>query len=62
MKIEHIKWVAVEGDFSEGFQMVGPFNTHDEALEWAEKHKGGSTLPMFIANMVSPEWVESEGF
>jgi len=60
MKIEHIKWVVVEGDFSEGFHMVGPFDSHDEAVAWAEKFRGESQLPMFVENVVSPAWVERE--
>jgi hypothetical protein len=59
MKIEHMKWVVVEGDFSEGFHLMGPFETQEEALAWVEK-VGEWHLPVFITNMVSPSWVERE--
>jgi hypothetical protein len=32
-------WIVTCGDLADGFVFHGPFDTHDEALEWAEKQR-----------------------
>lgn len=52
------KYVIIYGNFSEGYELVGPFDDMDSAEEYAElyshKHKWGE----WITTMVTPQEVD----
>jgi hypothetical protein len=48
-----VKWIVVWGDVVDGFEFVGPFDTEDDAEEYAETYNLGH-YPKIVAELGAP--------
>jgi hypothetical protein len=48
-----MKHVIVMGTIGDGFQIIGPFEDPEQAVEWASENDGG--LPWEIVELEKPE-------
>ena len=50
--------VVLEGSLGDGFQVIGPFKTGDEAVEWADHNFSGTGTHWEVMPLQAPQTSE----
>lgn len=54
MTTQETKYIVICGNPSDGYDHTGPFDTHEDALEYVEHTHGADDDPVWIVHLQSP--------